>query len=78
LPQCLPRIDAEFVGQPLPRLRVRLQRVGLPVTPIQGRHQLAAEAFAGRVRADQLTQLGHLLRMAAERERDIDALLHGQ
>ena len=66
--QRLARVDTELVGEPLPRPGVGCQRVSLPVTPIEGGHQLAPEPLAHRVLEHRPIQLRHQSGVLAQRE----------
>ena len=52
-----------------------LERVGLPVAPVEREHQLPAEPLAAPVLGDQRLELGDELAMAPEREVGLDAVL---
>ena len=70
--QRLARLDAEVVDERLPRLGVRVERIGLPVGAVEGEHLLRAEPFPQRVLAHQQAQLTEDVLVAAEFEVAVD------
>ena len=73
--QRLARVDTELVGEPLPRPGVGCQRVRLPITPVEGGHQLAPEPLAHRVLEDGPIQLRHQGGVLAQREAHVVGVL---
>ena len=53
------RVDAEVLGQLLPRVVEDAQRLGLPAAAVQGDHQQPARPLPQRVLGHQRGQLGH-------------------
>ena len=47
--QRLTRLDPEVVDQRAPRFGVRIERVGLSVSTVEGEHLLRAESFPQRM-----------------------------
>ena len=69
------RVDTELLDKrPAPALE-RVQRVGLPAAAIEREHQLAAQALAEQVLADERLELRHQVVMAAERQIGVDSIL---
>ena len=68
-------IESELLGQDVPALLVHTQCVRLPAGPVQGDHELTAEALAEWVRHDQRLELADPLVEAAGHELQLDALL---
>ena len=66
--QRLARVDAELVREPLPRPGVGCQRLSLPITPIEGSHELAPEPLPHRVLENRPVQLRHQSGVLAQRE----------
>ena len=75
LPQPLARLDPELLDQRPARVLVGLQRVRLPVRPVQREHQLRAQALPVRMLVHQPLQLGDHLSVPAQRELGVDRLL---
>ncbi len=75
LAQALPGLDAELLDELAPGVLVDLQRVGLAVRAIQGKHQLRSEVLSVGVVVDQRLELPDHLRMAADRQLGLDQLL---
>lgn len=67
-------LDPELVHEELPRLLVGGEGLGLPSSPVEGEHELAAQPLAIRVPRDERLELGHELGTAAQREVEVDAL----
>jgi hypothetical protein len=68
-------VDAELIGERLPRLLVCLQRLGLATRPVQGQHQLAAQPLAQRMGDDQRLKLTCQLGVAAAGKVGLDPIL---
>ena len=68
-------LDAELVGQDGARLGVHLEGLLAAVLDVQGRHQLRPQPFAGRVLGGGGAQLLDRLRVAAQPEQLLEALL---
>jgi hypothetical protein len=74
-----PRLDAELVDEQLPGVAKHLQRVGLPTRPVQGKHELPAQALVVSIRADERVDLVDDRPVAAELELGVEKLLvHAQ
>ncbi len=69
------RVDAEFVGEQAPRVRVDGQRLGLASAAVQGQHQQLAQAFAQRVGRGERRQLRDRLGVAALLEVHVQPVL---
>ena len=74
MPQPRAGIDAELLGELTAGISERGQRVGWPAAAVQRQHDLAAEPLPQRILADQRGRLGQGLVMAAQREKDVDAV----
>ncbi|GAA3667902.1 hypothetical protein GCM10022267_63110 [Lentzea roselyniae] len=70
-----PGIDPQLVGQQPAGAVVQLQRVRLPVRPVQREHQLLDQLLAERVRGHQRGQLGDHLLVLAQFQLQREALL---
>ena len=78
-PQSLAWLEAQLVGEEGARVAVEREPVGLAPRAVEREHQVAAQAFAQRVRRHELLQLGDELGVAADREVGLHAPLeHGQ
>ena len=75
VPQTLGGLDPQIIDQLPARVLVGLQRVRLPVAPIQSKHEVRTEPLAIGVLADQRLELHNHVGMAAERELRLDQLL---
>ena len=75
--QRLTGLDPELVDEQAAPGGERLERLGLASRPVEGEHQLAAQAFPQRMLGHQSLELGDRLAMAAEREPRIDVVLDG-
>ena len=75
LAQLFARLDAQLVDERAPGVLVGLQRLGLAVGPVQGEHELAAEALPVRVLGDERLELPDDLGVGAEREARLDVQL---
>jgi hypothetical protein len=69
------QVDPELFGQELAEVPEGLERLGLPAGPVQGEHQLSAQALAERVLEHQGLQLADEVDVAAELEVNLDPLL---
>ena len=74
-PQLLPRLEPELLVEQAAAGLVDGERLGLAAAAVEREHELAAQALAQRVLADEPLQLGHELRVAAELEVGVDPLL---
>jgi hypothetical protein len=70
-------VDAELVGEQLPRPLERPKRVGLAVQAVEREHELAPQPLAKRVGTGEGLELGHRLRVPTELELGRDLLLDG-
>jgi hypothetical protein len=70
--QGLARLDAEIVDQRPPRIGIGLERVRLPIGPVEGEHLQRTEPFPQRMLAHEDTQFSEGLLVAAEREVAVD------
>ena len=70
-------LDACLLDEQRPSLAVALQRVGLTTGAVEREHELGAGAFAQRLVASTLLELGDQLAVATQGERAVDALLGG-
>ena len=70
-----PGIDAELIGQHRAGALVRPQRVGLTSRPVQRGHELGPEALAQRILLHPRFELTDQLRVPAELQIGIDAVL---
>ena len=68
-------LDAELVDEDASRVLVGLERVRLPPAAVEGEHQLAAQALAQGVLADQRLELADELGMGAKRKLGLNPLL---
>ena len=69
------RLDAELLRPDTPRLPVQLERLDLAGRPVQGQHQLRAQALSQRLLVDEPLELADELGVLAERQVGLDALL---
>ena len=67
--------DAELLEEDTPSLLVRLQRVGLPSTPVQGDDELGVEALVERMVLDERGELGDHGRVLPDPETAVDEAL---
>ena len=73
------RVDAEFLGEPVPQRRVRGERLRLAAAPVQGQDPLAGEPFPQRVGAGHAVQFGDQAGVPAAGQVGVDpALQRGQ
>ena len=70
-----PRLEPELVGQERPRPPIDVETLRLTARPVEGEHELRAEALAVRVLGDQGLELGDERELTAERELGVDPLL---
>ena len=70
-------VDAQRVGQGLPRALVHQQRLAVAAGGDEGAHQRGDEPFPYRVRGHQVGQLGDQLRAAPEGDLRVGPLLRG-
>src|SRR5262249_52899445 len=68
-------LDPKLVAHRAPRGLEHLERFGLPITPVEGDHQLPAEPLAARVLRDQCPELPNQIAMTPERQVAFDAVL---
>jgi hypothetical protein len=68
-------LEPQLLSQRVPRLPEHRERVGLPVAPVEGEHQLPAEPLAAPVLGDQRFELCDQIAMAPEREVGVDPVL---
>ena len=69
------RVDPELLDEYAPGLLVRLQRLGLTPGPVERQHQLAPQPLPQRVLGHKRLHLADEIRVTAEREIGLDALL---
>ena len=69
------RLEPQLVDQQHPSFAVTGKRVGLPSGPVEGGHQVPAQALAQRVLPDELLELGQHLVVPAEPEICVDPAL---
>ena len=69
------RVDPEVVLQHPPEALERLQRLRMPAAAVEREHQLPSQPLPERMAADERVELGDELRMTAERQLGVDALL---
>ena len=69
------RVDAELVGQDLPRALIGAQRLGLPSVAVEGRHQQSPEAFPERAVGEQRLELPDRPRLGSAGEESLDPVL---
>ena len=74
-PERLARLEPELGCEVLAAVLVHLQRLRLATRPVQGQHQLTAEALAERMALDEGLQLPDQLAVAAQSEIRVDPLL---
>jgi hypothetical protein len=67
--------EAQFLGERVPRVAVGGERVRLPAAPVQGEHELDAEALAERVAPHQRRQLGHQVGVEPKGEVGVEPVL---
>ena len=72
------RFQTELLVEQRPRSAVHVEALRLPPRSIEREHQLCAEAFAIRMRADERFELGDQRRLPPELELGVDALLNGR
>ena len=77
LAQLRARLEPQLVAHLPSAVAVGLQRLGLPPAAVEREHELAAYALAQRVLAHERLELADHLRVAAERQVCVDALLDG-
>ena len=77
LAQPLARLDTELLDERPPGVLVGLERVRLPVAPVQRQHELRARALAVRMLGGEPLKGWHDLSVAAERKFGLDQLLEG-
>ena len=68
-------LKPELLPQQLARLPVDRQRVGLPPSAIQRKHQLPTQPLLQRVRRDQRLELRDQLAIASQRQVRLDPIL---
>ena len=71
-------VDAQRVGQGLPRPLVDEQRLGVATGRDEGPHQRGDQPFPHRMRGHQVGQLGDQLRAAAEADLRVEPILHAR
>ncbi len=70
--QVLAGVEAELVGEPGTDVAVGLQRLGLPVAPVQREDQLSPQPFSHRVVQGQRAQFRDELRVPAHAQITVD------
>ena len=73
--QLLARLEAELLGEQVPTLLVRRERLRLPTRPIEADHELGSQTLPERVLRDKSLELADDLGMAALRQIPVDAPL---
>jgi hypothetical protein len=73
--QRLARLEAELVGELLPGLAIRLERLRLTPAPVEGEHELEPEPLPHRMAGHECLELRHQLGVAPEREVGLDTKL---
>jgi hypothetical protein len=68
LPQARARLDPELFAERPPRLPIRLERLCLTTAPVEGEHQLGAQALTVGMLGDEGLELGDERVVAPERE----------
>jgi hypothetical protein len=76
--ELLARLDAQLVDERPARILVRLEGLGLAPRAVEREHQLGAQPLSKRMVADQRFELADHLRVVAERQLGLDALLDGR
>ena len=72
------RVDPELVLQHPPEALERFQRLRMPAAAVESEHQLPSQPFPERMAADERVELGDELRVPAERQLGVDALLQAR
>ena len=75
VPQRLPWIDAELIGEQVAGTPVGGQRLGLPAAAIQRQHELAVQPLPQRILGGQLLQLAGERVVPAKRQVRVDPRL---
>ena len=70
-----PRLEAQLVHERAPRVLVGLERLGLTAGAVEGEHELRAHPLPVRVRRREPLELADQLRVAAERQVGVEAVL---
>ena len=72
------RVDPELFLQHPPEALERLQRLRMPAAAVEREHQLPLQPLPERMAADEGVELGDELRVTAERQLGVDALLQAR
>ena len=70
------RLEAQLLDEQLAALAVDLERLRLPAGAVEREHELCPQPLAQRMRADERLELADELRVLADRELRLRALLH--
>jgi len=66
------RLEPEFGDERLPRVRIRIERLGLTAAAVEREHELSTQTLAQRLRADERRQLAYELRVPRAGEIGVD------